>query len=137
MKKSIACILLFSMIGVIVVTSCSKSSDPAPVLTRESLLGKWMVSDNQRKINYEVTFFADSSSSNGIRMKNFGGSGQNVYAIAYLSGTTLSIPTDELLTNGWIINGSGSVSGTTHITWPFTYLDAADLFARKADFVKE
>jgi hypothetical protein len=137
MKKFTACLLLFSMIGVFFVTSCSKSSDPAPVVTRESLLGIWMVSDNQRKINYEVTFLADTSSTNGIRMKNFGGSGQNVYAIAYLSGTTLSIPTDELLTNGWIINGSGAVSGTTRISWPFTYLDAADLFARQADFVKQ
>lgn len=137
MKKVSNYILLSTLLAVFIASSCNKDSNTTPVLTRSSLTGKWMVNESKKKITYEVTISIDSSSTNGILINNFAGGGPNVNAIAFLSGTTLALETNELLSNGWIVNGSGSVSGTNRIDWPYTVHDGATQISVQAVFTKK
>jgi hypothetical protein len=136
MKKVSKYILLFSLLAGF-FASCNKDNGSTPVLSRSSLTGTWMVSETKKKATYEVTILIDSTTSNGVLISNFAGAGQAVYAIAYLSGTTLALKSDELLSNGWIINGSGTVSGTTRIDWPYSLHDGANLTNIQAVFTKK
>jgi hypothetical protein len=120
------------------LTSCTKDSSSTPTdLTRSSLTGTWMVTETAKKITYEVTIAVDSSSVNGVKITNFAAAGQNVKATAYLTGTTLALSKDELLSNEWIVNGSGTVNGTTLINWQYTVNDGANLISIKATYTKK
>jgi hypothetical protein len=138
MKPTIRLAFCFMLLAGAAITSCTKDSDPTPEeLNRSSLTGTWMVSETSRKITYEVTISIDTASSNGLLIRNFAGAGQDVQARAFLSGTTLSLPTNELLSNGWVVNGSGTVTGTTRINWPYTLHDGANLYTLEATFTKK
>ena len=95
------------------------------------------MSESKKKNTYEVTIFIDSTTTNGILINNFAGAGTNVNALAYLSGTTLELPSNELLSNGWIVNGNGKVTTATHIDWPFSLDDGANSTTVKAVFTKK
>ncbi|MCX6247688.1 MAG: hypothetical protein NTW10_08140 [Bacteroidetes bacterium] len=137
MKKAMNKILVLFLLAGMFVTSCSKSSDTPTAITRTSLVGKWTEQDSKKKLTFEVTFAIDSTSSSGMWIYNFGGAGQSVKATVYLSGNSLVMPKDELFTNGWIVNGNGSITSATGIDWPFTYLDLADLNSVHAVFTKK
>ena len=137
MKKVSKYILLFSLLAGFFASSCNKDNGSTQVLSRASLTGTWMVNETKKKTTYEVTFLIDSTTSNGVLISNFAGAGQAVYAIAYLSGITLSLTNNELLSNLWIINGSGTVSGTTRINWPYTLHDGANQTSIQAVFTKK
>jgi hypothetical protein len=137
MKKHNYILGLWAFLAVLFLASCSKTSDNTPAPTRDSLLGKWMVTDSKKKATYEVTFYADSSSSNAIRIQNFAGGGSTVYATAYFAGAIIQLKTDDLLSNGWIVNGKGTVYGGTSIDWPYTIRTESDLTTHQSTFTKK
>ena len=137
MKRVSKYILLFSLSAVFFVSSCNKDNSSTQLLTRASLKGTWVVNETFKKTTYEVTILIDSTTSNGVLISNFAGAGQNVKAIAYLSGVKLALTSNELLSNGWIVNGSGTVTGTTRIDWPYSLHDGANLTTIQAVFTKE
>jgi len=137
MKKFTQYILLFSLVAGFFISSCNKDNGTTPALTRASLTGKWLVSESKKKATYEVTFEIDSTTTNGVLISNFAGSGLNSKATAYLSGVTLTLKGDDLLSPGWIVNGSGTVSGTTRIDWPYSLHDGANLINIQAVFTKK
>jgi hypothetical protein len=137
MKRFSRLVFLLSFLTGSILLSCTKEADNPVVLDRSSLTGTWMVYEPQKKNTYEVNFIIDNATSDGILIANFAAAGQNVQAIAYLSGTTLSLTNNELLSNGWIVNGSGTVSGTTRIAWPYTLHDGANLYTIQATFTKK
>jgi hypothetical protein len=130
-------ILKISILILIFTSSCSKNNENIPEITRASLTGTWMVNESGKKNTYEATILVDSSSSTGILIYNFAGAGQNVKAIANLSGNTLALTSNEQLSNGWIINGSGIVSSSTLMNWSYSINDGADLTTYKAVFTKK
>jgi hypothetical protein len=136
MKRISKYILLFSLLGGL-ITSCSKESKTETALNRSSLTGTWMVTESSKKATYEVTILIDSANSNGVLIANFAGAGQNVKAVAFLTGNTLSLTNNELLSNEWIVNGSGMVTGTTRIDWSYSIDDGANLTSVKAVFMKK
>ena len=137
MKRVSKYTLLFSLIAVFFVSSCNKDNSTTQLLTRASLKGTWVVNETFKKTTYEVTILIDSTTSNGVLISNFAGAGQNVKAVAYLSGVKLALTSNELLSNGWIVNGSGTVTGTTRIDWPYSLHDGANLTTIQAVFTKE
>jgi len=136
-KKINKYILLFSLLTGIIASSCNKNNENTPILSRTSLTGTWMVNEAKKKATYEVTILIDSATSNGVLIANFAGAGQDVKAIAYLSGNTLALKSNELLSNGWIVNGNGTVSGLTRIDWPYTLNDGANQTNIQAVFTKK
>jgi len=137
MKKFTQYILLFSLVAGFFLFSCNKDNGTTPALSRASLTGKWLVSESKKKATYEVTFEIDSTTTNGVLIINFAGSGLNSKATAYLSGVTLTLKGDDLLSPGWIVNGSGTVSGTNRIDWPYSLHDGANLTNIQAVFTKK
>ena len=137
MKRVSKYILLLSFFAVFLVSSCNKDNSTTQSLTRASLTGTWVVNETFKKTTYEVTILVDSTTSNGVLISNFAGAGQNVKAMAYLSGVKLSLTSNELLSNGWIVNGSGTVTGTTRIDWPYSLHDGANLTTIQAAFIKK
>lgn len=137
MKELTKLITAFCFLACFFIASCTKDSSTTPAITRSSLLGTWLENDSGKKVTYEVTFKADSTTSDGILIFNFGGSGPNVRAIAYLSGKTLALTKDEVLTNYWVVNGTGNITGTTLINWPYSLFDGANLTNIQATFTKK
>ncbi|MCX6245663.1 MAG: hypothetical protein NTU98_13295 [Bacteroidetes bacterium] len=137
MKRIARSIFYLSILAGIMMTSCAKEDTTTTEVSRSSLTGQWMVYETSKKNTYEVTIEIDPSSSNGIQIINFAAAGQNVKAIAYLSGTQVSLATNELLSNGWIVNGTGTVTGTTRIDWPYTLHDGANQTSLQAVFTKK
>ena len=135
MKNKIKLILLIFLPALFLIPSCNKDNGSTPEITRNSLTGKWMVNETQKKITYEVTISLDTS-KNGVLINNFAGGGSNVNALAYFSGTTIALASNELLSNGWIVNGSGTVS-TNRIDWPYTVHDGANQYQIQAVFTKK
>jgi hypothetical protein len=121
------------------LSSCTKDSNTIPDGTdiRAAMTGTWLVNEQVKKITYEVTISKDTTSSNGILINNFGDAGQAVQAIAYLTGTTLNLKTNELLVNGWVINGSGTLSGTSKIIWTYIIHDGANQIDVTATYLKQ
>jgi hypothetical protein len=137
MKKLNKYILLFFLPAVYMVSSCNKDNGNTPALSRDSLTGKWLVSESKKKATYEVTILIDSTTTSGVLISNFAGAGVAVNAKANLSGTTLALSNNELLSNGWIVNGTGTVSGTNRIDWPYTLHDESNLTSIQAVFTKK
>ena len=137
MNKIDKSLLLFTLLAVLFIPSCKKDNGTPEGLTRASLTGKWMVTETQKKITYEVTILIDSTTSGGVLINNFAGAGPTVNAFANLSGSSLALTNNELLSNGWIVNGSGAVSGTSRIDWPYTIHDGANLISVQAVFTKK
>ena len=137
MKKTRKYILLFSLFAVFSVSSCNKDNNTTQSLSRASLTGTRMVNEIFKKATYEVTILIDSTTSDGILISNFAGAGQNVKAIAFLTGVTLALTSNELLSNGWIVNGNGTVTGISRIDWPYTLHDGANMTTIQAVFTKK
>ena len=136
MKKISKYFLLFSLLGGLII-SCSKESKTETALNRSSLTGTWMVTESSKKATYEVTILIDSATSTGVWIVNFAGAGQNIKAFANLTGNTLSLTNNELLSNGWIVNGSGQIVGTARIEWPYSLHDGANQTNIQAVFTKK
>jgi hypothetical protein len=137
MEKVSKYIHLLLLLVVFFVCSCNKDSGSTPSITRNSLTGTWLVNETTKKNTYEVIIQVDSTNSTGVLISDFGGGGQNVKAKATLSGNIVSLSSDELLSNGWIVNGSGTVSNTSRLNWTYSIHDGANLTNYTAVFTKE
>jgi hypothetical protein len=137
MKSTGKYILLLAFLAGLLTSSCNKDNGTTLTISRSSLPGTWTVTESKKKATYEVTIRIDSASSNGVLIRNFGGAGLDVEAIAYLSGTKLSLNSNELLTNGWIVNGTGTFTSATVISWPYTIHDGANTNTFQAVFTKK
>lgn len=114
-------------------------SDPAPAPTdpRQAFLGIWSVTETEARLTYEVNIVIDPQSQNGgVFIYNFANAGTSSNpAYAFVSGNTISLEVNQVIGDGWIINGSGSLSGSK-INWPYTLNDGANLHHVSALFTK-
>jgi hypothetical protein len=132
--KTALCLFL-----VIFLFGCAKDSTTDPLNTdaRTKFLGNWLVRDWWTKQQtYEVTIKADSATSDGVRISNFANSGSAIWANAFVSGNTISLNNNETLSNGWIVNGSGTISASSTITWLYELNTGADLRHDSATFTR-
>jgi hypothetical protein len=126
MKKSFTRPVLFFIILFLGFSSCTKDSgsDPDPSDARSRFTGNWSVSETVTKLTYEVNIRIDGGSADGVIISNFGASGAD--AQAYVSGDVITLP-NQTIGSGWVVYGSGTLSGSTKITWLYTINDGADL----------
>jgi hypothetical protein len=127
-------VLLF----VLFLAGCAKESttDPATGDSRSKFIGNWLVSEQWNKLTYEVTISADNATSDGVFITNFSDAGTGISAYAFIQGNSITLTQDEHLSNGWVVNGGGTLSGTTKITWSYTRNDGADLIYATAVYTK-
>ncbi|MBN1199562.1 MAG: hypothetical protein JXA23_09440 [Bacteroidales bacterium] len=111
--------------------------DPAPTDPRQIFAGIWSVTETETRLTYEVNIELDPLAQNGgVFIYNFANSGtSSVPAYAYVSGNTISLEVNQVIGDGWIINGSGTLS-SSRITWPYTLNDGATLHYISAVFTR-
>ncbi|MBE0648867.1 MAG: hypothetical protein IH596_13940 [Bacteroidales bacterium] len=110
---------------------------PAPADPRQIFLGIWSVTETETRLTYEVNIEIDTKSQNGgVYIYNFANSGTSSNpAYAFVSGNTISLDINQVIGDNWIVNGSGSLSGTK-INWPYTLNDGATLHYISAVYTK-
>lgn len=114
-------------------TGCTKNNpEPSPTDPRSQYIGSWGVTETVTKNYYTVSISADPNSSNGVFINNFGAS--TVQAHAVVSGNSISV-TNQQLSNGWFVNGSGTYSSNKMI-WSYSINDGANLTNYSAIFAK-
>ena len=115
--------------------ACEDDPEPAPADERQAFAGAWRVNETETKLTYEVDIQLDPRSLNGgVYIYNFANAGSSsAPAYAYVSGNTITLEVNQVIGDGWIINGSGILSGST-IDWPYTLNDGANLHTISAIF---
>lgn len=138
MKKYPVISAFLMICGIYLLAGCAKdSSGPSGSDPRASYLGSWSVNEIHTKLTYDVTITADTGKT-GVFISNFGAAGNSVKAHAVISGTEIGIsPGNQTMSNGWIIDGSGTMSGTTKIEWNYTINDGANLVFSQATYTKK
>ncbi len=118
-------------------SSCENDPEPSPTDPREAFAGVWLVTETETKLTYEVTVALDPQALNGrVFISNFANSGSTSNpANAYVSGATITLGINEVIGDGWIVNGSGILSGST-IIWPYTLDNGADLLHLSAIYTR-
>jgi hypothetical protein len=93
---------------------------PSPGDPRTAFVGSWMVS------------------STAVKIYNFANAGTSSNpAIAEVSSTTITLVPDQVIGDGWIINGGGSMTTSTLINWGYTLNDGATLHNLVAVYTKQ
>ncbi|MCX6281072.1 MAG: hypothetical protein NTU51_03850 [Bacteroidetes bacterium] len=119
--------------GLIVLLSCLASGGCLKETTstpstdaRSAFIGNWSVQETWVKLSYEVTVTADTSSKMGVLLHNFADIGFSFPpAKALVSGNTITLDPNQSIGDGLVVNGSGTLSGTTVIHWSYTISDGA------------
>ena len=137
MKRSTGYLLILVAFLEIGLSSCEVDPKPSPADVREAFLGIWSVTETERKLTYEVTIELDPGTQNGwVFISNFANAGStSAPAYAFVSNNTITLETDQVIGDGWIINGSGTLSGST-INWHYTLNDKANLHNISAIFTR-
>jgi len=124
--------------GISLLPGCGKdTSTPGSSDPRSVFYGTWSVNEIHTKLNYDVTVSADTGKT-GVFIANFGGAGSSVKAHALISGNEIGLsPAGQSMSNGWVIDGSGSLTGSTKIDWTYTIDDGATLIYCQATYTKK
>ncbi|MBS4062179.1 MAG: hypothetical protein KG029_17410 [Bacteroidetes bacterium] len=104
--------ITFSFMGCVLDEDIDPNTDDPQAI----FIGKWSVSDNETKVNYEVEIKRNPSNSTEVLIQNFAGS--NSTATALVTGKTLTL-TSPVIGNNWQISGSGVYKTSSRID--FTY----------------
>ncbi len=140
MKRNYFTTLLLFLVVSQVFFSCATEStnpDPSPTDARSKFLGRWSVNETWTKQTYVATISADPNSTDGVFISNFGNTGSSGNpAGAKVSGNSISLDPNQTIGSGWIINGGGSMSGTTKISWNYTINDGATLINAIATYTR-
>lgn len=132
--------LLTILLVTLLLSACTEENvtpDPSPSDARSAFLGTWSVNETWTKLTYTVTISADPNSSDGVFISNFANSGSSgVPAGASVSGSTITLDPNQTIGDGWIINGGGTMTGTTKINWEYTINDGATLIYAVAVYTK-
>jgi hypothetical protein len=138
MKRPIQLFVILTVIAATGFQSCTKDDpNPIPADPRLVFAGGWTVNETEQRLTYEAVVELDPHSLNGgVYIYNFANAGSfGVPAYAYVSGNTITLEVNQIIGDGWIINGSGIKSGN-NINWPYTLNDGANLHHISAIFTK-
>ena len=139
MKRSISIGIFTLILFGVGISGCTKESDSDPESTdnRTAFIGRWNVSETWTKLSYEVNIVADPTSTDGVFIYNFGNTGSSgLPAAASINEKAIALDPDQVIGEGWTINGSGNLSGTK-IYWNYTLDDGATLISATATYTKQ
>jgi len=138
MKNVNLFIFIMMMALTVVITGCSKDQGSEPDTgSRTAFLGKWNVNETYTRLTYEVNITADPNSNSGVFISNFAGTGSSsTPASAAVNGTSIVLDANQVIGEGIIINGSGTLSGTK-ITWNYSLDDGATRLQAIATYTKQ
>jgi hypothetical protein len=137
MKNPLNLLASFLLLTTILSGCTADSPSPPPSGdARDTYVGTWSVNETELKLSYEVSIEIDTSSSSRVNIYNFANSGTAVPAVAVVSGNTITLVSDQVIGDGWVINGGGALAGSSKITWAYTLNDGANLHNLSAVYSK-
>ena len=129
---------LWILVVIIGFLSCNPNDDNMvdPVDDRDKFFGSWTVSESCFKANYTVTISADPGNSAQVLLANFGNPGPNYSAaIGLVAGSKIYV-TNQVIGDGWTINGTGNLQGSNRIAWTYTLVIAGNSLNCSSEFIK-
>ncbi len=122
----------------LILSRCTTDTpSPTPADPRDSFVGTWMVSESGQKNTYQVVITLDPASSTNVLISNFAASGSSGNpAVAVVSGTNITLISNQVIGDGWVINGGGALSGSNKINWTYTLNDGANLYHLTAVYTR-
>lgn len=124
-------LLFFTMIA---FCSCEKDDDIGDNgSTIDLFVGSWRVSDNELKINYDVTIDKDENNYSEVLMYGFAGAQGTTRAL--ITNRTITIETQSI-GNSWQVRGSGSLKTNNLIEISYTLIISGSSESRKAVFTR-
>jgi len=127
--QKVKVVALMALLTCMVFTGCQKDNSTTPASDpRAAFIGNWGVQESWVKLSYEVTISVDTSSKMGVLIYNFALIGFSYPpAKALISGNTITLDPNQVIGDGLEVNGSGTISGTSTISWSYTVSDGATL----------
>jgi len=119
-------LFLAGLIGLI-LTSCQPTDQPASGDDpRDPFVGVWQLVENGGKKSiqgqsYIVTISKDLTNSSQLVIKNFGNPGVSNANVTGIVTTNQIVVSSQLLTNGWVVEGSGKISNASKTAMAWTY----------------
>jgi hypothetical protein len=116
-------LLLIPFLAIGFLTACQPEEEPTPADARDPFVDQWTCAENSSQIgatSYTVHINKSTSSNTQIQLENFYNIGFTFKANATVSGTSVTIPTQQY--NGNDLHGSGSKTGPNTITLTY-YMD--------------
>jgi hypothetical protein len=136
MKRFISIFFSTFSLFTLILSGCStEDPSPSPADPRTSFVGTWLANETETKTTFEVTIELDGSSSTRVKLNNFANSGTPAYAD--VSGTTITLVPDQIIGDGWTLNGQGALTGSTKINWTYTFNDGATLHSVVGTYTKQ
>lgn len=116
-----------------IFSACEPDSQDTTDDPRDQFTGLWRFSEantlkSTKAQNYIVNITKSDSIQNEVILSNFGNPGANdIYVVGKVSSKTIILES-QLLTNLWIVSGSGSISNTvgTEMTWSYNIQAGGD-----------
>ena len=126
-------ILLVGTIAILFTTSCEESlNNPSSEEIAAQIEGNWSVDESSSIFKsalqgYTAYIEQDASDPTLISIEGFYGLGNNVFAIARITGYNVRLTSNQTLPNGYtIINGTGELSkNLKEITWNYIIDDGS------------
>ncbi len=139
MKSFIRTLLPVLLLFAALLQGCTtEDPSPSPSDPRSAFVGTWGVDEQETKLTYEVTISIDASSSTQVLISNFANAGSSSNpARAEVSGNNIFLNADQIIGDGWKINGAGLMNTSTKITWAYTLDDGATLHNLSAVYTKK
>ncbi|MDR0969074.1 MAG: hypothetical protein LBM67_00870 [Lentimicrobiaceae bacterium] len=101
--------------------------------TVDLFVGSWRVSDNELKINYDVTIEKDENNYSEVLMHGFADAQSTTRAL--ITNRTITIET-QLIGNSWQVRGSGYLITNDLIEISYTLIISGSSESRKAVFTR-
>lgn len=128
--------LIFLLLPFLLLTACEDDSDIFnDIDARDSFIGSWNCTETPTK--YLVTIDYDATNSSQVIIKNFGLLGSSNYVYAIITGTTITIPSQNCCNNKWTVSGNGSLTDSKRIAWTYQIDDGADVTKYTAIYKKQ
>jgi hypothetical protein len=127
--------LVIMAVFAILAYSCEDLLGPDTGDDRDKLVDTWKVIDESEplksaQVNYWVEIEKDPDRQDMIRIYSFNYLGEDIYAMASLSGSTLTLAQQDL-PGGWTVQGSGEIQkGWNEINWTYTVDDGSGMLER-------
>ena len=136
--QKVKVIYIPAILAFLVFTGCQKENTVTPSSdARAAFTGNWGVQETWVKLSYEASISADTSSKMGVLIYNFADIGFSYQpAKALVSGNTVTLDPNQTIDDGLIVNGAGTLSGTSVIHWSYTISDGATLRQVSSTYTK-
>ncbi|HPT13323.1 MAG TPA: hypothetical protein PK796_00940 [Bacteroidales bacterium] len=123
--------LIFSA-AMLFAVSCEDIDNPDDTGDpRDKMTGTWQFIENSvkstRSLSYVVTITKDPDNSSQVILKNFGNPGTSDIQSVGITTSSQIVVTEQTLSNGWVVEGSGKLDGTETMNWTYSIIVGGDL----------